>query len=183
LFADYGRQYYVDSYIEGGVDFIFGNATAVFERTEIHSNGPGYLTAQSRTAPNQTTGYVIVNSRVTSGFESGNEALEAGRESERSAGGKVFLGRPWRPFSRVIYINTELDTNVNAEGWSAWKGVPGEPQAYYAEFNSKGPGANPKARVSWSHQLTESEASQYEPRVFLAGADHWDAQAEAAKLP
>ena len=28
LFADYGRQYYVDSYIEGGVDFIFGNATA-----------------------------------------------------------------------------------------------------------------------------------------------------------
>ncbi len=41
LFADYGRQYYVDSYIEGGVDFIFGNATAVFDHSEIHANGPG----------------------------------------------------------------------------------------------------------------------------------------------
>ncbi|MES2392086.1 MAG: pectinesterase family protein, partial [Acidobacteriota bacterium] len=59
LFADFGRQYYVDSYIEGGVDFIFGNATAVFDHVELHSNGPGFLTAQSRTAPTQTTGYVI----------------------------------------------------------------------------------------------------------------------------
>src|ERR1035441_9341084 len=44
LFADYGRQYYVDSYIEGGVDYIFGNATAVFDRDELHSNGPGFVT-------------------------------------------------------------------------------------------------------------------------------------------
>ena len=69
LFADYGRQYYVDSYIEGGVDFIFGNAAAVFDHSEIHANGPGYLTAQSRTSAEQTTGYVIVNSKVTSGPE------------------------------------------------------------------------------------------------------------------
>src|ERR1035438_5030695 len=65
LFADYGRQYYVDSYIEGGVDYIFGNATAVFDRDELHSNGPGFVTAQSRTSPDQTTGYVILNSKVT----------------------------------------------------------------------------------------------------------------------
>ena len=70
LFADYGRQYYVESYIEGGVDFIFGNATAVFDHSEIHANGPGYLTAQSRTSPKQTTGYAIVDSKVTSGIES-----------------------------------------------------------------------------------------------------------------
>ncbi len=65
LFADYGRQYYVDSYIEGGVDYIFGNAAAVFDRDELHSNGPGFVTAQSRTSPTQTTGYVILNSKVT----------------------------------------------------------------------------------------------------------------------
>src|ERR1039457_1011341 len=69
LFADYGRQYYVDSYIEGGVDYIFGNAAAVFDRTQLHSNGPGSITAQSRTAPDQPTGYVILSSRVTVGFE------------------------------------------------------------------------------------------------------------------
>ena len=63
LFADYGRQYYVDSYIEGGVDYIFGNAAAVFDRDELHSNGPGFITAQSRTSPDQPTGYVILNSQ------------------------------------------------------------------------------------------------------------------------
>ena len=78
LFADYGRQYYVDSYIEGGVDFIFGNAAAVFDHSEIHANGPGYLTAQSRTSANQPTGYVIVNSRVTSSIDHDAAAHELG---------------------------------------------------------------------------------------------------------
>jgi pectinesterase len=170
LFADYGRQYYVDSYIEGGVDFIFGNATAVFDHTELHANGPGYLTAQSRTSPEQTTGYVIIDSKVTSGIPAG-----APRDT-------VGLGRPWRPFSRVVYIDTELPADVIPGGWSAWGRTNETPQAYYAEFESKGPGANVAARVAWSHQLTAREAARYRPRVFLAGKDHWNPEA-AAKLP
>ncbi len=176
LFADYGRQYYVDSYIEGGVDFIFGNAAAVFDQTEIHANGPGYLTAQSRTSPEQATGYVVVDSKVTSGIEPGGDTGSKGRDT-------ISLGRPWRPYSRVVYIHTELPADVIAEGWSLW-GRSGEtPQAYYAEYQSTGPGANPGARVKWSHQLTAREAAQFKPRVFLAGKDHWDAVAAAAKLP
>src|SRR5580693_2453200 len=84
LFADYGRQYYVDSYIEGGVDFIFGNATAVFDRTEIHANGPGYLTAQSRTSPDQTTGYVILDSRVTSSISHDTPPMDAATPGAKS---------------------------------------------------------------------------------------------------
>lgn len=171
LFADYGRQYYLDSYIEGGVDFIFGNAAAVFDRSEIHANGPGYLTAQSRTAPDQPTGYVILHSRVTSGIEP-----DVARD-------KISLGRPWRAYSRVVYIDTELPADVIPGGWNLW-GRNGEtPQAYYAEYHSTGPGANAAARVPWSHQLTAREAAQYHPRVFLAGTDRWDPEAEAAKLP
>lgn len=171
LFADYGRQYYVDSYIEGGVDFIFGNATAVFDRTEIHANGPGWLTAQSRTSPRQTTGYVIVSSKVTSGIEPG-----APRNT-------ISLGRPWRPFSRVVYLDTELPANVIPEGWSLWGRAAETPQADYAEFHSTGPGANPLKRVPWSHQLTAREAARFQPRTFLAGKDRWDPIAAAAKLP
>ena len=171
LFADYGRQYYVDSYIEGGVDFIFGNAAAVFDRTEIHANGAGYLTAQSRTSPEQPTGYVILNSRVTSGLEPG-----VARDT-------ISLGRPWRPYSRVVYIDTELPATVIPEGWNFWGRKVETPQAYYAEFHSTGPGANPAARVNWSHQLTAREAAQYSPRVFLAGKDRWNPEADAAKLP
>jgi pectinesterase len=178
LFADYGRQYYVDSYIEGGTDFIFGNATAVFDHSEIHANAPGYLTAQSRTSPDQTTGYVILNSKVTSGIVH-NAAADSVTMSKQSTN----LGRPWRPFSRVIYINTDLCADVVPEGWSKWGKTQGDPQAFYAEFNSTGPGANPSGRVAWSHQLSTAEAAQFKPKVFLAGTDHWDAEADAGKLP
>jgi len=175
LFADYGRQYYVDSYIEGGVDFIFGNATAVFDRTEIHANAPGYLTAQSRTSPDQTTGYVIIHSRVTSGIEHTTPELAAKEVTS--------LGRPWRPYSRVVYINTELSADVIAQGWHEWSKDAGKTQAYYAEFNSTGAGANPSARVPWSHQLDAVQAKQFMPAIFLAGSDHWNPEAEAQKLP
>jgi pectinesterase len=178
LFADYGRQYYVDSYIEGGVDFIFGNATAVFDLSEIHANAPGYLTAQSRTSPDQTTGYVILNSKVTSGIEH-----VAPADANLASKEVTSLGRPWRPYSRVVYINTELSAAVTPQGWNAWGKTPGTPLAFYAEFNSTGPGADQSARVPWSHQLSAQQAGQFQPKAFLAGKDHWDAEAEAAKLP
>jgi pectinesterase len=181
LFADYGRQYFVDSYIEGGVDFIFGNAAAVFDHSEIHANGRGYLTAQSRTSPHQSTGYVILNSKVTSGME--DVAVPAGSSVKVSPQAAISLGRPWRPFSRVVYIHTELPADVIREGWNAWGRTSEAPQAYYAEFGSTGAGANPAARVSWSHQLTAAQAARFLPRMFLGGADHWNAEAEARRLP
>src|SRR6185437_9010680 len=170
LFADYGRQYYIDSYIEGGVDFIFGNATAVFDHDQLHSNGPGFLTAQSRTAADQTTGYVILNSKVTSGLDP-------------SAKGAIGLGRPWRPYSRVVYINTELPSDVRPAGWNNWGKTSNEQTAFYAESNSTGPGANPTARVPWSHQLNAAQLKQFLPAKFLSGKDHWNPEAEAKKLP
>jgi pectinesterase len=223
LFADYGRQYYVDSYVEGGVDYIFGNATAVFDRDELHSNGPGFVTAQSRTAPDQPTGYVILHSKVTVAFEpatapgapsklslGGSEAATAppsaapataaGAPSKLDLGGSeaattppapprpprpmlIGLGRPWRTYSRVIFINTELPAEMNPVGWNNWGSAANESTAYYAESNSTGPGASPSTRVPWSHQLTADQAKPYLPQNFLAGADHWDPLAEAAKLP
>jgi pectinesterase len=156
------------------VDFIFGNAAAVFDHTELHANGPGYLTAQSRTSPDQATGYVIIDSKVTSGIPEG-----APRDT-------IGLGRPWRPFSRVVYIDTELPADIIPQGWNAWGRTNETPQAYYAEFESRGPGgpgANAAARVAWSHQLTAREAARYQPRVFLAGKDHWNPEAAAGRLP
>ena len=180
LFADYGRQFYIDSYIEGGVDFIFGNATAVFDHDEIHSNGPGYLTAQSRTSPDQTTGYVILDSKVTSGVA---QALAANPDLAKHHRDSISLGRPWRPYARVVYIHTELPADIIPQGFSAWGRTPGTPLAYYAEYDDYGPGANPSARAPWTHQLTKAQAAQYMPKVFLAGKDGWNPVAAAAKLP
>ena len=166
LFANYGRHYYVDSYISGGVDFIFGNATAVFENSEIHIIRPGYLTAQSRTASTQTTGFVIRNCRVTSA-DFGDKTF--------------FLGRPWRQYSRVIYVNTQLPANLDPKGWDDWGRNPKD--TLYAEYGSTGPGARVSSRLPWSHQLSEQELRQYPPKVFLAGTDQWDPVSEAARLP
>ena len=78
-------------------------------------NGPGYLTAQSRTSPDQTTGYVILDSKVTSGVAQAEG--EPGAPQRRDT---ISLGRPWRPYARVVYINNELPADVIPEGWNAW---------------------------------------------------------------
>jgi pectinesterase len=188
LFADYGRQYYVDSYIEGGVDYIFGNAAAVFDRDELHSNGPGFVTAQSRTAPDQPTGYVIVNSKVTADLNAPPIDQNApGAQSTAAAHRMIGLGRPWRAYSRVIYIDTALPAEMNPAGWNNWGQTANESTAYYAESNSSGPGASSSARAPWSHQLTPAQAKKYLPQTFLSGPpsgpNHWNPIAEAAKLP
>jgi pectinesterase len=173
LFADFGRQYYVDSYIEGGVDYIFGNAAAVFDRDELHSNGPGFLTAQSRTSPAQPTGFVILDSKVTAGLDPGHSTIG--------------LGRPWRAFSRVVFIDTQLPAGMDPAGWNNWGQPANESTAFYAESNSTGPGASPSTRVRWSHQLTAAQARKYLPQTFLrgprSGPTRWDPIAAAAKLP
>lgn len=173
LFADYGRQYYVDSYIEGAIDFIFGDAAAVFDRDEIHASGPGYLTAQSRTSADQKTGYVIVNSKVTAGPDVNGGGKHSG----------ILLGRPWRPYARVVFMNTELPAEVKPQGWNNWGKIANEQTAWFAEFGNTGPGAATPARVPWAHQLTAKEARAFEPQAFLSGKDHWNPVAEAAKLP
>lgn len=168
LFADFGRQYYVGDLIQGGVDFIFGNAAAVFDDSEIHITRPGYLTAQSRVSLDQKTGYVFRRARIM---------------AEEMKGKEFYLGRPWRPFSRVVFLDSEMPETLSAQGWSPWKQGGTIDDAFYAERGSRGPGANSKARLAGSHQLTAPEAAEFVPERFLAGDDHWDAVAEAAKLP
>jgi pectinesterase len=172
LFSDYGRQYFLNSYIQGGVDFIFGNSAAVFENSEIHIIRPGYLTAQSRLLPQEKTGYVFHHSRIT---------------AEDLHGKFFYLGRPWRPYSRVVFLDCEMPASLSPQGWSPWNPPwnPGDSFAttYYAERGSIGPGAMVQSRLAGSHQLSAAEAAPFSTRKFLAGADHWDPIAEAAKLP
>jgi len=61
-------------------------------------------------------------------------------------------------------------------------GKPRQPQAYYAEYQCTGPGPTPKP-ASLVHQLTAAQSRQYMPRIFTAGPDHWNPEAEARNLP
>ena len=184
LFADYGRQYYVECFITGGVDYIFGNATAIFDRSELESNAPGFVTAQSRTSAEQTTGYVILNPRVTISIDKTAGAMDSSAAGASTASAHVIgLGRPWRPYSRVVYIGTSLPEDLSAAGWNNWGKTANEFTAYYAELGSTGPGANSERRVPWAHRLSTAEARAYLPANFLRGKDGWNAEAAAANLP
>lgn len=149
------RQYIRNCYIEGSVDFMFGGSKTLFDRCEVHSNrAGGYVTAAS-TPAGQDYGYVYQNCRFT---------------PEPGISG-VYLGRPWRPDAQVVLIACELGSHIRPEGWHNWGNPDNEKTAYYAEYGSTGPGSDPKARVSWSHQLTAAEAARY---TFEKMFGNWD---------
>ena len=150
------RQYYQDCYIEGTTDFIFGTATAVFDGCEIRSKRNSYIAAAA-TTERQAYGFVFMNCRLTAD----------------SAAHKVYLGRPWRPHSRTVYLRCDLGKHILPAGWDNWRDAANEQTAYYAEYQSTGPGANPTARAKWSHQLTSKEAKRYTLGHIFEGAAPW----------
>ena len=139
------RQYYRNCYIEGTTDFIFGWSTAVFEDCEIFCKpGGSYITAAS-TEESTPYGFVFINSRIT-----GNAPDDS-----------YYLGRPWRPYAETVFINCYLGDHIKPEGWHNWGKPEAEETTFYAEYGSKGPGANPEARVKWAHLLDESQLESY----------------------
>jgi pectinesterase len=157
------RQYYKNCYIEGTTDFIFGWSTAVFENCEIFcKEGSSYITAAS-TEQGQPYGFVFLNCRLT-----GNAAANS-----------YYLGRPWRPYAKTVFINSQLGNHIKPEGWHNWDKPDAEKTTFYAEYNSTGPGAAPQKRVAWSHQLTDAEAKEYTlEKIFV----DWVPQVEEARV-
>lgn len=144
------RQYFNHCYIEGTVDFIFGSATAVFDGCEIFCKTQGYVTAAS-TPDTAKYGYVFLNCKIT------------GNAPDHS----FYLGRPWRPFAKTVFINCAMGSMIKAEGWNNWGKESNEKTAYYAEYKNKGKGANAAERVKWAYQLTDAEAKEYTlERIF-----------------
>lgn len=156
------RQYYENCYIRGDIDFIFGSSTAVFNNCTIHSNNinseiNGYITAPS-TPESVKYGFVFINCKLTSEVESGT----------------VFLGRPWRDYGRAVFINCCMGEHIKESGWDNWAKPEREKTSYFAEYNSKGPGAKMGERVGWIHILTDDEAREYTIEGILSGEDKWN---------
>ena len=150
------RNYYLDCYIEGTTDFIFGPSICLFENCTIHSKKNSYVTAAS-TFQGQEYGYVFRHCTLT---------------SDPSVT-KCYLGRPWGAYARTVFIECELGSHILAEGWHDWE-KPGKPDtkknSFYAEYNCSGPGSVGKVttsgavkagRVRWARQLTGKQAAEY----------------------
>ena len=153
--GDQSRQYFKDCYIEGTTDFIFGSATAVFRDCLILCKKNSYITAAS-TPAGHPFGYVFLNCRI-----------EATPEVT-----KVYLGRPWRDYARVVFMHCVLGDHIRPEGWHNWSKPWREETAFYAEYKNTGPGSDTSERVSWSCQLTDEQAQQYTEDNIL-GLNEW----------
>ncbi|WP_081417500.1 pectinesterase family protein [Paenibacillus sp. Soil522] len=158
-----GRMYFKECYIEGDVDFIYGPATAFFENNHLHSKRRGgYITA-ANTDQNNPYGYVFVGAKITA-----DEGITSG-----------YLGRPWRAYANVVFLDSWMDAFLAGPGWHNWGNPDNELTARYAEYNTSGPGNDPAHRVNWQKQLTPEEANAYTLQQVLKGSDGWDPSEDA----
>jgi pectinesterase len=148
------RQYFVDCYIEGTTDFIFGPATAVFQNCTIRGKANSYITA-ANTPKGKKFGFVLLDCKVL----------------VDSSVTKLALGRPWRAYSRAVFIRCELPKQIAPEGWNNWGNSENESTTYYAEYRNTGEGAVTASRVKWAKQLSDKEAKEYTVENIFANGN------------
>lgn len=163
LYSHSNRQFYRECDITGTIDFIFGNAAAVFQNCNILPRQPlpnqfVTITAQGKTDPNQDTGIIIQNSVV-----SPLDKLTA----------PAYLGRPWKPYSTTVIMQTAIGAFLAPKGWTEWVSNVDPPSTiFYGEYQNTGPGSSVAQRVKWagySPSLTATQASKYTVTSFIDG--------------
>ncbi|GMH13894.1 hypothetical protein Nepgr_015735 [Nepenthes gracilis] len=156
LFDEKGRHRYTNCYIEGAVDFIFGNAASFFENCHLHSLSMGNwaITAQDRKSLRENTGFFFLGGKIT-GIRS------------------CVLGRPWGLYSRVVFAYTHMSKVVLPQGWDDWDKAASHSKVYYGEYRCYGPGANRSERVGWSHSLTREGVSLFLSTLDVIDDKHW----------
>ncbi|KAI3687282.1 hypothetical protein L1987_80976 [Smallanthus sonchifolius] len=169
LYTHSYRQFYRQCNISGTIDFIFGNAAAVFQDCKMivrkpMNNQACMVTAQGRKDQHSVGGLVLDGCTITAEPEFMNAVPMP----------KSYLGRPWKEFSRTIIMQSFIDKNIDPEGWSPWVGTFGQDTCYYAEFNNKGPGADTSKRVTWKgvKKISQQEALSFSPGTYIQG-DAW----------
>ncbi|KAG1362213.1 Pectinesterase [Cocos nucifera] len=161
------RQFYRECDIYGTIDFIFGNAAVVFQNCDIFARRPrrgevNVITAQGRTDPNQNTGIVIHSSAILPAAD-----LLPVRRTVRS-----YLGRPWKQYSRTVYLLSYMDSIIDPAGWLPFRSDFALSTLYYAEFGNTGPGSRTSRRVRWPgyHVIKRpSLVRQFSVGRFIAG--------------
>ena len=168
-YADNGRQYFLDCTIKGDVDFIFGNAAAIFDHCTIISSNRkgGYVTAPSEALYNSGSvlhGFLFRECEIV--------------PEDGLADNSCYLGRPWGDYASTVYLNCRIGSHIKSSGWSVWTTDPSNDDfnnhesAVFAEYNSKDASGNSldiSNRVSWSRQLNSEDTSGYSVETFFSG--------------
>ncbi|WCJ26907.1 Plant invertase/pectin methylesterase inhibitor superfamily [Euphorbia peplus] len=156
------RQFYRDCEVYGTVDYIFGNAAVVLQNCIFFSRKPlsgqfNALTAQGRTDPNQNTGTSIHSCSILAAEDLGTT--------------KSYLGRPWKEYSRVVVMQSFIDSLIDPTGWREWSGTFALATLYYAEFDNIGAGSDTSGRITWPgyHLINAVDAAAFTVTNFTQG--------------
>jgi pectin methylesterase-like acyl-CoA thioesterase len=190
LVDEMARQYFRNSFITGDADFIFGDATAVFDHCTIESVDAGYITA-ANTKRITANGLIFLDCTLVPGTDRDPFT----NDHTTASPGTVFLGRPWGwtdpdTMSSVIFIRTRMGRHIISNGWDPWN-VPGVdpntdrgPFTRFSEFGSMDLNGNPLAdsdgdgtpdgRVSWADPMTAEQAANYTLEHIFGPVDFWD---------
>jgi len=152
-----GREFFDNCWIEGTVDFIFGPAAVWFRQCHIHALWDGYYTAAS--TPEGRYGYIFDACTFTA-----SEGI-----------GKLWLGRPWRPYAQVILKDCLIDAPVDPQGWNDWGDPANHRTARFWEYSCSGKGSDRSGRVAWSKKISNGRAHRItKDKVFTRPADIWE---------
>ncbi|KAK7265499.1 hypothetical protein RJT34_33119 [Clitoria ternatea] len=167
LYTHTMRQFFRECKITGTVDFIFGDATAVFQNCQIQAkkglpDQKNTVTAQGRKDPNEPTGFSFQFCNLTAD----SDLVPFVNSTE------TYLGRPWKTYSRTVFMQSYMSNVIRPEGWLEWNGNFALDTLYYAEYMNSGPGAGTANRVTWPgyHTLNDSsQVSNFTVAQFIEG--------------
>ncbi len=155
------KQYFKNCYIEGSVDFIFGDAGAVFDRCRINCVRKGSYISAANTDKTSEYGLVFYKCDIT---------------ANRGCGG-IYLGRPWRAEyenvrSHTAFIECVYDFDGEPCGWLQWHAPDGLQldRIRYEEFGNVYPDGTPvrtDGRAEWSRQISQKEAEELCKKCLL----------------
>ncbi|KAF6174305.1 hypothetical protein GIB67_040798 [Kingdonia uniflora] len=153
LCDDKGNHFFTNCYIEGTVDFIFGNGKSLYLNTVINSIAKGLsaITAQARSTADEKSGFSFVHCNIT-------------------GTGNTYLGRAWKQRAKVVFAYTYMGTAVHPEGWNNKGYKDRDKTLSYGEYKNYGPGAATKDRVTYSRTLTDEQAKPYLDQSYVGGA-------------
>ncbi|KAG0636045.1 pectin lyase fold/virulence factor [Tuber brumale] len=161
VYTGNGTAYFSKNYIQGAVDYIFGmKGIAYFYDSILASSNRGYITAQGRETDAYPGAFVFDRIKLIT--------VVNGTDN------KVFLGRPWRNHSTVVFKNSDFGNVVDLRGWTTWStATPNTDAVYYAEYNNSGASAWNPSRVSFAKQIGKDDAEGRWSLKGTLGSDSW----------
>ncbi|CAM6057608.1 unnamed protein product [Sphagnum tenellum] len=171
LYSHTHRQFYKNVTIYGTVDFVFGNAAAVFQNCNLYIRLPlsvqeNTVTAQGRTIPQQNTGFSFQFCTIDAAPD-----LQAALNSQSSI--QSYLGRPWKLYSRTVFLESYITQVIDPAGWLPWNGTFAFGTLFFGEYQNSGPGAVTTQRVYWSTQITDPNVAQQYTITNLIEVAEW----------